>query len=169
MNQPQVTTNKLRFHMYWYIHLKFWSRDTMKFFRIWIGNFQVHFELSRSGLKFKSCNQNLQDEIEKGSFTQLPKLMIFGILGFLLSPWGWIWVPSPRSCAKASCAKKHWFSALWRRLLGSSAFACCSAFCFFACCAICFQVYSVAVKGRVLRTPLGHDLCSCHERVGSSI
>ena len=47
-----------------------------------------------ASLKSQKANQNLQDEIEKGSFTQLPKLMIFGILGFLLSPWGSIWVPS---------------------------------------------------------------------------
>ena len=34
----------------------------------------------------------------------------------------------------------------------------------FAYCVIRLWVYSVAVNGRVLRTPLGHDLCSCHEQ-----
>ena len=48
--------------------------------------------------------------------------------------------------------------------LNFQAFASRSAFCFFACCAIRLGVYSVAVNGRVLRTPLGHDLCSCHEQ-----
>ena len=65
------------------------------------------------------------------------------------APWRQFLGSLPRSCAKAKI---------------SSAFASRSAFCFFACCAICLWVYSVAVNGRVLRTPLGHDLCSCHEQ-----
>ena len=50
---------------------------------------------------FEKANENLQNEIEKGSFTQLPKLMIFGILGFLLSPWGSI------SCLQRAAAQKQ--------------------------------------------------------------
>ena len=53
--------------------------------------------------------------------------------------------------------------------LRSSAFASRCAFCFFACCALCLWVDSVAVKGRVLRTPLGHDLCSYNGRADSGM
>ena len=86
-----------------------------------ISHFQAHFKLLRSGLTSQKANQNLQDEIEKGSFTQLPQLMIFGILGFLLSSWGSISVSSARSCAKA----KTWcealsFKCLWYGPSGSS-------------------------------------------------
>ena len=73
---------------------------------------QISNKLPRNAVRLTTSFQNV---VSQSSFTQLPKLMIFGILGFLLSPWGSIWVPSPRSCAKA----KTWCEALssffWRQ------------------------------------------------------
>ena len=73
---------------------------------------QISNELPRNAIRLTISFQNV---VNQSSFTQLPKLMIFGILGLLLSPWGSISVVSPRSRAKAKI---------------SSAFASRSAFCF---------------------------------------
>ena len=78
-------------------------------------------ELPRNAIRLKTSFQNV---VNQTTFTQLPKLMIFGVLGFLLSPWGSIWVPSPRSCAKAKTwceALSSFFSrqaALWAEIRG---------------------------------------------------
>ena len=66
---------------------------------------QISYELSRNAIRLKTFFQNV---VNQSTFTQLPKLMIFGILDFLLSPWGSISVSSARSCAKA----KKWCEAL---------------------------------------------------------
>ena len=66
---------------------------------------QISNELPRNAISLTTSFQNV---VSQSTFTQLPKLMIFGILGFLLSQWGSISVSSARSCAKA----KTWCEAL---------------------------------------------------------
>ena len=84
--------------------------------------FRISNELRRNAIRLKTSFQNV---VSQSTFTQLPKLMIFGILGFLLSQWGSISVSSARSCAKAIA-----FCLLRRGLSGHSRNAPLSAVCF---------------------------------------
>ena len=110
--------------------------------------FPLTFQASQEHPKWWKMSEKPWGHLDGHSFCKVSFLKIFIKNMDFQAPWRQLG-SLPRSCAKAKI---------------SSAFASRSAFCFFACCAICLWVYSVVDKGRVLRIPLGHDVCSCNEQ-----
>ena len=111
--------------------------------------FPLTIQASQGHPKWWKMSEKLLEHFEVHSFCKVYFLKIFIKNIDFQTPWRLFLGSLPRSCTKAKI---------------SSAFASRSAFCFYACCAIYVWVCSVAVKGRVLRTPLGHNLCSYNEQ-----